>query len=423
MNKNLHKVVIIGGGFGGLYAAKSLGHSPTQVTLIDKRNFHLFQPLLYQVATGGLSPGDIASPLRAVLSRYKNVSVLAAEATDIDPTQKKVILRDGQVDYDTLIIATGVSHHYFGNDAWAEYAPGLKTIEDALDIRRRILAAFEAAERETDPVKRQAWLTFVVVGGGPTGVELAGALGELAHTTLKHDFRNIDLTDTQIFLVEGTDRVLPPYAPELSEKAKQALVKLGVTVRTTAMVTDIKNDTITLRENDELVNLQTKTVLWAAGVKASGLGQVLAERTGATLDQAGRVVVAADLTINGFSNIFVLGDLANFSHQDDKPLPGVAQVAMQQGQYVARLIQARLAGKERPPFRYQDRGSLAVIGRNAAVADVAGLKFAGFPAWFVWVFIHILYLVEFDNRILVMFQWAWNYWTRKRGARLITGGE
>lgn len=421
-NHNTHRVVIIGGGFGGLYAAKALGRAPVQVTLVDKRNFHLFQPLLYQVATGGLSPGDIASPLRAVLNRQKNTEVLAAEVIDIQPDQRKVILRDGELSFDTLIIATGVSHHYFGHDEWAPLAPGLKTIEDATEIRRRILLAFEAAEREPDPEKQRAWLTFVIVGGGPTGVELAGALAELAHKTLKNDFRTIDPTQAKVLLVEGVERILPPYPAELSAKAEQSLTRLGVTVQTKAVVTDIQDGVITLRRGDaEPEQLDTHTVLWAAGMKASPLGQILAQRTGVALDRAGRVMVEPDLTVAGQPNIFVIGDLANFSHQGEKPLPGVAQVAMQQGEYAAKLIQRRLKGETLPPFHYQDRGSLAVIGRNAAVADLGALKFGGFPAWFIWAFIHILYLIEFDNRVMVMFQWAWNYFTRKRGARLITG--
>lgn len=419
-----HRVVIIGGGFGGLYAAKTLGGAAVEVTLIDKRNFHLFQPLLYQVATGGLSPGDISSPLRAVLSRYKNINVLAAEATDIDPDAKKVILSDGVVPYDTLIVSTGVSHHYFGHEEWADSAPGLKTIEDALNIRRRILLAFEAAERETDPAKRQAAMTFVVVGAGPTGVELAGALAELAHKTLKEDFRTINPADAKILLLEGVDRVLPPYPAALSAKAEKSLLKLGVEVRTKTLVTDIDGDKITMKRGDDTEIIHARTVLWAAGVKASGMGRVLADRTGVEVDRAGRVMVNPNLSVADQDDIFVIGDLAHFAHQyQDKPLPGVAQVAIQQGLYVAKLIQARLKGQSRKPFHYLDKGSLAVIGRNAAVADVGPLKFSGFFAWLLWVFIHIMYLVEFDNRLIVFFQWAWNYVTRKRGARLITGSQ
>jgi NADH dehydrogenase len=417
-------IVIIGGGFGGLYTAKSLGHAPAQVTLIDKRNFHLFQPLLYQVATGGLSPGDIASPLRAVLSRQKNTRVLIGEMVDLKPDERKVILRDGELSYDTLIVATGVSHHYFGHEEWAGIAPGLKTVEDATEMRRRIFLAFEAAERETDPEKRRAWLTFVIVGGGPTGVELAGTLAELAHKTLKNDFRNIDPTQAKIFLLEGVERILPPYPPELSAKAEEALIQLGVTVQTKTLVTDIQEGVVTLRRGEgQTESLPAYTVLWAAGMKASILGQVLAQRTGVALDRAGRVMVEPDLSVAGHPDIFVIGDLANYAHQGEIPLPGVAQVAMQQGKYAADLIQRRLKGESLPPFHYRDLGSLAVIGRNAAVADINSLKLAGFPAWFIWAFIHILYLIEFDNRMLVMFQWAWNYFTRKRGARLITGKD
>jgi NADH dehydrogenase len=417
-------IVIIGGGFGGLYTAKSLGHAPAQVTLIDKRNFHLFQPLLYQVATGGLSPGDIASPLRAVLSRQKNTRVLIGEMVDLKPDERKVILRDGELSYDTLIVATGVSHHYFGHEEWAGIAPGLKTVEDATEMRRRIFLAFEAAERETDPEKRRAWLTFVIVGGGPTGVELAGTLAELAHKTLKNEFRNIDPTQAKIFLLEGVERILPPYPPELSAKAEKALIQLGVTVQTKTLVTDIQEGVVTLRRGEgQTESLPAYTVLWAAGMKASILGRVLAQRTGVALDRAGRVMVEPDLSVAGHPDIFVIGDLANYAHQGEIPLPGVAQVAMQQGKYVADLIQRRLKGESLPPFHYRDLGSLAVIGRNAAVADINSLKLAGFPAWFIWAFIHILYLIEFDNRMLVMFQWAWNYFTRKRGARLITGKD
>jgi NADH:ubiquinone reductase (H+-translocating) len=419
--KTPHRVVVVGGGFGGLYAAKELGRSPVQVTLIDKRNFHLFQPLLYQVATGTLSPADISSPLRAILSRNKNTQVLMEEVVDVDPQQQKVVLRGKELEYDTLIVATGVSHHYFGNDQWKTTAPGLKTVEDALEIRRRIFMAFEAAEKETDPEKRRAWLTFVIVGGGPTGVELAGAIAELAFNTLKRDFRNIDTTEAKVLLLEGLDRVLPPYPPELSAKAADSLEKLGVTVQTKTMVTNITDDVVQFRQNDQEQEISAKTILWAAGVKASSMGQILAERTGAKLDRAGRVMVEADLTVAGYSNIFVIGDLANFAHQGERPLPGVAPVAMQEGQYVAKLIKTRLKGNTLPPFQYDEVGSLAVIGQNKAVVDLGFIKLWGPIAWLVWVFAHIYYLIEFDNKLIVLLQWGWNYFTRKRGARLITG--
>jgi NADH:ubiquinone reductase (H+-translocating) len=421
-NQPPHQVVIVGGGFGGLYAAQALAKAPVKVTLIDKRNFHLFQPLLYQVATGGLSAGDISSPLRAVLSRQKNTEVLMGEVTGIDPKQQTVKLQDKELAYDTLIIATGVSHHYFGNEQWAPKAPGLKTVEDALDIRRRVFLAFEAAEKETDPEKRRAWLTFVIVGGGPTGVELAGALAELAHHTLKNDFRNINTSETKILLLEGVDRVLPPYPSELSAKAKASLERLGVTVETNTLVTHIEDNGVTIRQGEQIEQIPAQTVLWAAGMKASKMGQVLAERTGAKLDRAGRVIVNPDLSVAEYSNIFAIGDLANFPHQydDGKPLPGVAPVAMQQGKYVARLIQKRLKGDTLLAFHYTDYGSLAVIGRNAAVVDLGFVKFSGFIAWLAWIFVHIFFLIEFDNKLLVMIQWGWNYVTRKRGARLIT---
>ncbi len=419
-----HRIVIVGGGFGGLYAAKELGRSQQfDVTLIDKRNFHLFQPLLYQVATGKLSPGDISSPLRAILSHHRQVKVLMDEVLDIDPQQHQVALSSGTLSYDTLIVATGVSHHYFGNEQWAKVAPGLKTIEDALEMRRRIFLAFEAAEKETDPEKRRAWLTFVVVGGGPTGVELAGALADLAYTALKNDFRSIDTKETRILLLEGVDRVLPPYPPELSAKAAQSLQQLGVVVETQTLVTNITEDAVTVRQGEQTQQIPTKTVLWAAGVRASRMGTVLAERAGAELDRVGRVMVNPDLSLPGEPDIFIVGDLAHYAHQDNKPLPGVAPVAMHEGAYVAKLIQRRLQGEDLPPFRYSDMGSLAVIGHNAAVANFGWLKISGFPAWLIWVFVHIYYLIEFDNKLIVMIQWFWHYFTRKGGARLITGEE
>ncbi|MBD2354260.1 NAD(P)/FAD-dependent oxidoreductase [Tolypothrix sp. FACHB-123] len=422
-NKPPHQVVIIGGGFGGLYAAKTLAKAPVNVTLIDKRNFHLFQPLLYQVATGNLSPADISSPLRSVLSKSKNTQVLLGSVNDIDPQAQKVILGDEAIPYDTLIVATGAKHSYFGKDDWEEFAPGLKTVEDAIEMRRRIFTAFEAAERETDPVKRRAWLTFVIVGGGPTGVELAGAIAELAYQTLKEDFRNIDTSETRILLLEGLDRILPPFDPELSQTAEKSLKELGVLVQTKTLVTNIENDIVTIKQGDTVREIASKTILWAAGVKASPMGKVLAESTGVELDRAGRVIVESDLSIKGHANIFVIGDLANFSHQDGKPLPGVAPVAKQEGEYVANLIEQQLQGNNLPPFNYINRGSLAIIGQNLAVVDLGFMKLKGFFAWLFWLLVHIYFLLEFDNKLKVMIQWVWNYVTRNRGARLITEQE
>jgi NADH dehydrogenase len=416
-----HRVAIVGGGFGGLYAAKALGEKSAEVTLIDKRNFHLFQPLLYQVATGSLSPADISSPLRLVLRHQKNTKVLLDEVVDLDPDNRKLILKDKEIEYDSLIVATGVSHHYFGNDHWQDIAPGLKTIEDAIAIRHHIFMAFEAAEKESDPQKRQACLTFTIVGGGPTGVELAGAIAEIAHGSLKNDFRNIDPANTRILLIEGMDRVLPPYPPELSAKAEVALGRLGVTILTNTMVTDVVDGLVTIRQGEEISQIPTRNILWAAGVKASPMGQTLANRTGVALDRVGRVIVEPDLSIANYPNIFVIGDLANFSHQGDKPLPGIAPVAKNQGKYVAKLIDKKLKGEAIEPFRYDDMGSLAVIGQNAAVVHIAGLKLSGILAWLLWIFAHIYYLIEFDNKLIVTIQWAWNYFTRGRGARLITG--
>ena len=419
--QSAHKVVIVGGGFGGLYTAKALGRTPVEVTLIDKRNFHLFQPLLYQVATGSLSPADISSPLRGILNNSKNTQVLMDEVIDLDPQQQKVVLRGETIDYDTLIVATGVSHHYFGNEHWKQTAPGLKTIEDALEMRRRIFMAFEAAEKETDAEKRRAWLTFVIVGGGPTGVELAGAIAELAFKTLKRDFRKIDTTEAQVLLLEGLDRILPPYPPDLSAKAETSLTKLGVTVETKVLVTNIDNNTVTVKRDGQEEYIPAHTVLWAAGVKASAMGQVLADRAGAALDRVGRVMVEPNLSLAGHPNIFVIGDLANFPHQGERPLPGVAPVAMQEGEYVARLLKQQLLGNTIAPFVYKDFGSLAVIGQNEAVVDLGFVKFDGPLAWFLWIFAHIYFLIEFDNKLIVLLQWGWNYFTRKRGARIITG--
>ncbi len=405
-----------------MYAAQALGRADVEVTVIDRRNFHLFQPLLYQVATGALSPGEIASPLRYVLNRQKNTRVLLGEIVDIDAAGREVVLDDGgKVPYDTLVVATGSTHHYFGHPEWAKLAPGLKTIEDATEIRHRILLAFERAERETDPAERRADLTFVVVGAGPTGVELAGALGEISRDTLKKDFRSINPADAQIFLVEGADRVLPPYPEKLSAAAEQALIDLGVQTRAGALVTEIDGHGVRIKAKGAESRIEAKTVLWAAGVQASPLGKVLAERTGVGLDKAGRVAVGPDLSVPGHPEILVVGDLAKVE-QDGKQVPGVAPAAMQMGKYAARLIVERLKPNYKTkPFRYWDKGSLATIGRNRAVAEVGPFRFSGYLAWLTWLFIHILYIVEFENRVLIMFQWAYDYFTHNRGARLITG--
>ncbi len=419
---NPHRVVILGGGFGGLGVALGFRHAPAEVTLIDRCNYHLFQPLLYQVATGALSPANIAEPLRNILHKQKNTQVLLAEAMDIDVAGRRVILSDGAVAYDTLVVATGSSHQYFGHDQWEEFAPGLKTIEDATDMRRRILLAFEAAERESDAEKRREWMTFVIVGAGPTGAELAGALGEIANDTLRGDFRNIDPSHTRIVLVEGADRVLPSYPASLSAAAQKMLERLGVTVRTGALVTDVQGRSVTIREGERTEVIPVRTALWAAGVASSPLGRVLEKNAGASIDKAGRVVVEPDLTVPGHAEIFVIGDLANFSHQTGKPLPGVAQPAIQQGSYTAKLIRQRLRGeKTARPFHYFDKGNLATIGRGKAVADLNWLRLAGLPAWLIWVFVHLLYIAEFRNRLLIFLQWGWLYLTWDRSARLITG--
>ncbi len=419
----LHHIVILGGGFGGLYAAKVLSRGKVKVTVIDKRNFHLFQPLLYQVAAGWLSPGDIASPLRVVLNAYKDTYVLKAEVTDIIPQEKKVILRDGDIIYDTLIVATGSYHHYFGHDNWADIAPGLKTVEDALKIRRKILLSFEAAERETDPKKQQEWMTFLIIGAGPTGVELAGTIGELTRTTLKDDFRNINTEDAKIILVEGLNHVLPTYPPDLSEKAEKYLNNIGVNIRLDTMVTNIEDNKAIISRNGDSEVIQSRTILWTAGVKASALGKALAIHTGAKLDSSGRVIVNSDLSVPGYPNIFVIGDLAHLAYQGEESLPGVAPVAMQEGRYVAKLILNRVQGKDTGPFQYKEKGNLAVIGTNSAVADMGSLKFSGFVAWIIWAFVHIRYLIEFDSKVVVLFRWSWSYFTRKRGVRLITGED
>jgi len=416
-----HRVVIVGGGFAGLKLARSLKRAPVSVTLLDRRNFHLFQPLLYQVATGILSPANIATPLRSIVNHQKNVEVLLDEVVDFDVPNRKVICREGEFAYDTLVIAAGVRHQYFGHDEWEQFAPGLKTIEDATNIRCRILSAFEAAELEDDPDSRRDWMTFVIVGGGPTGVELAGAIGELARNVLKRDFRHISTPQSRILLIEGADRILSTFSASLSASAEESLARLGVTVFTGAMVTDVRADHVTLRSGDKTETIQAKTIIWAAGVQASPLGKSLSDATGAQLDRAGRVQVQPDFSVPGHPEIFVIGDLAHMEVSPGQVLPGVAQPALQAGAYVAKVIQARLSGQTIPAFRYFDRGSMATIGRSAAVAQVGRLNFSGSIGKLMWLFIHWLYLDQRHNRVLVLLQWLRTYFTGNVSARLITG--
>jgi NADH:ubiquinone reductase (H+-translocating) len=418
-----HRVVIIGGGFGGLETAKALRNVPVDVTLIDRRNFHLFQPLLYQVATSGLSPGDIAAPLRHILRRQRNTRVIMDEVTGVDTGRRMVLLKDREVPYDTLVIAAGASHSYFGNPQWEEVAPGLKTLEQATEIRRRVLLAFEAAEMATDPAARRAWLTFVIVGAGPTGVELGGTLGEVARDTLRGDFRNIDPAEAQIFVVDRSPRVLPAFPEDLSAAAERSLIRLGVRALTGVGVTHIDREGVSLETPNGSERIPARTVIWAAGVEASPLGRAIAEQTGATADRAGRVSVEPDCSVPGHPEIFIIGDLANYTHQNGKSLPGLCPVAMQQGRYVGRLIRTRLGGGACGPFRYFDKGNLATIGRNQAVGILAGLHFSGVIAWLLWLFVHLMYLIGFQNRLLVATQWAFHYFTYNRSARLITGGK
>jgi len=417
------RVVILGGGFGGLNAAQQLKRAPVDVILIDRRNFHLFQPLLYQVATGSLSPGEIAAPLRGVLSKQKNAQVLLGEAADIDPDGKRVILRDGAtIGYDSLIVSTGSQSSYYGNDGWREWAPSLKSIEEATAIRHKILYAFECAERSNSEEEARAWLTFVIVGAGATGMELAGALAEIANETLKNDFRHINPREARIILMEGGPRVLNAFPEDLSAKAEKLVSRLGVEVTKGVMVTEIDAAGVTYKSGDESKRLAAKTVLWAGGVTTNAFGRKLAERTKAQTDRIGRIKVAPDLTVPGYADIFIVGDLALSLDEEGKPLPGVAQVAIQGGAYAARTIRARAIGKrDTKPFHYFNKGDMAVIGRAAAVANIFGFHLSGLSAWVVWLFIHLMYIVEFQSRVLVFIQWGFEYLTFSRGARLITG--
>jgi NADH dehydrogenase len=406
-------VVIVGGGFGGLYAARAAARYPLRITVLDRENHHLFQPLLYQVATAALSPGDIAEPIRSILRKYSNVRVRLAEATAVDLAGHRVLLSDGSdVGYDYLILATGARHAYFGHDDWESLAPGLKSIADALEIRRRILQAFEAAEWETDPARRREWLTFVVIGGGPTGVELAGAIADIARHTLARDFRAIDPAHARVLLLDGGPRVLPTYPPDLSASAQRALSRLGVQVRTAAQVTAVTPQAVFVGDEQ----IPTRTALWAAGVAASPLAQSL----GVPLDRIGRVIVEPDLTVPGHPDVYAIGDLAAFSHQTGEPLPGLAAVAIQQGPAAAHNVWRTVRGQPRRAFRYRDRGTMATIGRAAAVAELGPLHLSGLVAWVTWLAVHIVLLIGFENRVLVLLQWAWWYFTSERGARLIT---
>lgn len=417
----LTQIVVIGGGFGGLNVVKALLQAPVQITLIDQHNYHLFRPLLYQVAMAGLSPADIASPLRVIFKLAKNVRTVLGMVTDIDGDNRQVILSTGEkIAYDKLVVATGAVYDYFGHDTWQQVAPSLETVEDALEIRRRLLTAYEAAELEADPAKRQAWLTFIIVGGGPTGLELAGAIGELANHTLRENFRHIDPATTKILLVEALDQILTGFPPDLAKKAAHALQKLGVTVRTSTKVVDITDDHVTVQTGDQTEQIACRTVMWGAGVKASRLGSVLHERTGAPIDRKGRVKVQLDLTLPNYPDIFVIGDLTYFE-QAGKPLAGLAPVAIQQGQHAARQIIAQLDGQPTQPFRYTDRGIMATIGRAAAVANIKNIHLSGYLAWLAWLGIHLISLIGFRNRLSVLSQWVWNYVTYTRTARLIIG--
>ena len=406
-------MVIVGGGFGGLYAARALRGQPVDVTVVDRRNHHVFQPLLYQVAMAALSPGDIASPIRWILRRQKNVEVLLAEAVGVDREGNRLLLADGALDYDFLIIATGATHAYFGHDEWRRVAPGLKSLEDALEIRRRVLLAFEHAERESDPAKRAALLTFVVIGGGPTGVEMAGALAEIARHSLARDFRHFDPGSSKVLLLEGGPSILSAFPEDLRAAALRDLQRLGVDVRTNSIVTGVSPGFVSIGP----ATIASSTVLWAAGVAASPLGAAL----GAPLDRAGRVQIQPDLRIPGSANVFVIGDLASLAGEDGRPLPGVAQVAIQMGRHAVANILRALEHQPLRPFRYRDLGNLATIGRASAVADFGWLHLKGWLAWLVWLFVHILNLIGFRNRLVVMVQWAWAYVTYQRAIRLIAG--
>jgi NADH dehydrogenase len=415
-----HHVVIVGGGFAGLHAAQSLRHARVRITLIDKRNFHLFQPLLYQVATGDLSITNIVAPLRVVLKKQKNVRVILGEVTRLDPSAAKIFMDCEETSFDSLILATGSGKNYFGNDRWEPFAPSLKTIEDAFDIRNRMVSAFEMAEKEPDPGIKKELLSFIVIGGGSTGVELAGALAEVANDTLRQEYRTINRGDAAITIIEGRNHILPAFPEELSIKAEKAIARLGIKIITGAHVCDINEKGVSYKIGDKTEFLPSRTVIWAAGVKASGLGKAVADSTGSELDRMGRVIVQPDCSVPGFENIFVVGDLANFQGENGNPLPGLAPVAMQQGRYVARLIQSRLKGVTMPGFKYINRGTMSILGRNSGVAFINGMKFHGWFAWFLWLFVHLVMIIQFGNRILILMQWGWKYFAKSHYARILT---
>ena len=417
------RVVVVGGGFAGFTVVQQLRRVPVEITLIDRRNHHLFQPLLYQVATGGLSPANIAAPLRGLLGRQANCQVLMEEVVGIDVQHRRVQLTGGELPYDTLVVAAGARHSYFNHPEWESLAPGLKTIEDATEMRRRILSAFEAAELSADPAERRRWLNFVIVGAGPTGVELAGALAEIARHSLRRDFRRINPSDARILLIEAGNRVLAAYPDDLSAKGQQALERLGVTVMTSTRVEAITEASVEIQSAAGQETIPTQTVLWAAGVQASPLAKILASATGAELDRAGRVTVQADLTLPGHPEVLVLGDMAKYVDEAGQPLPGVAPVAISQGNYAAKLIRNRMLRRPTPPFHYTHLGNLATIGKSAAVAEFGRFHFSGFSAWLMWLLIHLMKIVTFRNRLLVLVQWGWSYFSYDRSARLITGQE
>jgi NADH dehydrogenase len=424
-----HRVVVVGGGFAGLQAVRGLHRAPVEVTVVDRQNYTLFQPLVYQVATGGLSPAEIAAPLRAVFRKQRNARVVLAEVTGVDLERHEIVLdhlpngeRGATLGYDTLIVAGGSRYSYFGHDNWRAYAPELKSLAGALTIRSRILTAFEAAEVTTDPQRRQGWLTFVVVGAGPTGVEMAGQIAELAHDALRRDFRSVDTRTARVLLVEAADRVLPGFPESLSRKAARSLEQLGVTPLTGHTVTEVAADSVAIRASDgDVEHVEAGTAIWAAGVTASDLAGKLAGAVGLEVDRAGRVTVTPDLTLPGHPEVFALGDMVNVQSTDGTitPLPGLAPVAMQEGRYVARAIRGRLRNRSPGPFRYVDKGNLATIGRSRAVADIKGLRLSGFLAWVLWLLVHIFYLIGFQNRLLVFLRWTISFFTRGRGARLI----